>query len=122
MFPSRDRKTFSGMGDGRTSNSNDMMLQHHDARTPANSRANNIRNTCNSTDAATAFIMTRAWITVTVRTKTEETPLQQHGASNRMDKRKSMVASNRGPTREETPAIAWVSSTARTRARPWTRQ
>jgi hypothetical protein len=95
-----------------------MMLQHHDARTPANT--NNIRNINNGMCAATACTMARAWIPVTVRTKREETPLQQHGASNRMDKGKSMDASNRGPTREETPATAWVSSTAQTR--PCTRQ
>jgi hypothetical protein len=94
------------MGKGRTSNSNDMILQHHDARTPANSRANNIRNIGNGMCAATACTVASWWIPVTVRTKTKETPLQQQGASNRMDKGKSMDTSN-SKDKNKHPATAW---------------
>ncbi len=62
------------MGDVRTSNSKDIILQHHDARMPTTIRPSTRETLSTAYVSATAWTRSRAWAPVTVVSTTEETP------------------------------------------------
>jgi hypothetical protein len=90
----QEPEDFSGMGERRKSNSNDIMLSHHDARTPA--------KRANSSEAPTAETLATAWkrtkaltpVTCNSRANNRRNTCNSIGASNIMVKGKSMDASN----------------------------